>query len=144
MGGVERAGRAAGLTGVAVRGHAPIAIYGTGRGAVKKKTDALQGTLDLLVLQSLEQGPMHGWGITLHIERVSDAILRVEEGSLYPALHRMEQEGWIKAAWGVSENNRRARYYQLTAAGRKQLAAERENWKRVTGAVALVLDYGKA
>lgn len=133
------------MTGVAVRGHAPIVIYGTGRDAVKKKkTDTLQGTLDLLVLQSLEQGPMHGWGITLHIERVSDAILRVEEGSLYPALHRMEQEGWIKAAWGVSENNRRARYYQLTAAGRKQLAAERENWKRVTGAVALVLDYGKA
>lgn len=132
------------MTGVAVRGHAPIVIYGTGRDAVKKKTDTLQGTLDLLVLQSLEQGPMHGWGITLHIERISDAILRVEEGSLYPALHRMEQEGWIKAAWGVSENNRRARYYQLTAAGRKQLAAERENWKRVTGAVALVLDYGKA
>lgn len=109
---------------------------------MKKRADALQGTLDLLVLQTLEQGPMHGWGITLHIERISDAILRVEEGSLYPALHRMEQEGWIRASWGVSENNRRARYYQLTAAGRKQLAAERDNWKRITGAVGLVLSYG--
>ncbi len=113
---------------------------------MKKRTDALQGTLDLLVLQTLELGPMHGWGITLHIERVSDAILRVEEGSLYPALHRMEQDGWIRASWGVSENNRRARYYELTARGRKQLAAEQENWKKITGAVGLVLNYaqGKA
>jgi transcriptional regulator len=110
----------------------------------KKSGDHLQGSLDLLVLKSLEQGPMHGWGITLHIERVSDAILRVEEGSLYPALHRMEQAGWIAAEWGVSENNRRARFYRLTAAGRAQLAAERENWRRVTGAVALVLDFGEA
>jgi PadR family transcriptional regulator PadR len=109
---------------------------------VKKKADTLQGSLDLLVLQSLQLAPMHGWGITLHIERVSDAILRVEEGSLYPALHRMEQDGWIRASWGVSENNRRARYYQLTALGRKQLAAERENWKRITGAVGLVLESG--
>jgi PadR family transcriptional regulator, regulatory protein PadR len=109
---------------------------------VKKKADTLQGSLDLLVLQSLQLAPMHGWGITLHIERVSDAILRVEEGSLYPALHRMEQDGWIRASWGVSENNRRARYYQLTALGRKQLAAERENWKKITGAVGLVLESG--
>jgi PadR family transcriptional regulator, regulatory protein PadR len=85
---------------------------------------------------------MHGWGMTLHIERVSDAILQVEEGSLYPALHRMERDGWIAAEWGVSENNRRARFYRLTARGRKQLATERENWKRITGAVALVLDFG--
>jgi transcriptional regulator len=106
-----------------------------------KKTDNLQGTLDLLVLKTLEQGPMHGWGITLHIERVSDALLRVEEGSLYPALHRMESEGWIAASWGVSENNRRARFYRLTAKGRKQLAAARENWERVTGAVTLVLNF---
>ncbi len=113
---------------------------------MKKKTDTLQGALDLLVLQTLEMGSMHGWGITLHIERVSDAILRVEEGSLYPALHRMEQEGWIRASWGLSENNRRARYYQLTALGRKQLAAKRENWKKITGAVGMVLSYatGKA
>jgi transcriptional regulator len=109
---------------------------------IRRTRDQLQGTLDLLVLKTLEQGPMHGWGITLHIERVSDAILRVEEGSLYPALHRMEHEGWIAAEWGVSENNRRARFYRLTARGRKQLAAERENWRRIAGAVALVLEFG--
>lgn len=108
------------------------------------KKDSLQGTLDLLVLKTLEQGPMHGWGITLHIERVSDAMLRVEEGSLYPALHRMEQQGWIAAEWGLSENNRRARFYRLTARGRKQLGAERENWKKITGAVALVLEFEPA
>jgi PadR family transcriptional regulator, regulatory protein PadR len=104
----------------------------------------LQGSLDLLVLKTLEPGSMHGWGITLHIERVSDAVLRVEEGSLYPALHRMEQAGWITSAWGVSENNRRARFYRLTALGRKQLAEEREKWQRVTGAVGLVLDFRPA
>ena len=107
----------------------------------RNKRDSLQGALDLLVLKTLERGPMHGWGITLHIERVSDALLRVEEGSLYPALHRMEQEGWIAAEWGTSENNRRARFYRLTAQGRKQLAVERENWKRITGAVSLVLEF---
>lgn len=84
---------------------------------------------------------MHGWGITLHIERVSDSILQVEEGSLYPALHRMEQEGWITAEWGVSENNRRARFYRLTTRGRQQLAAEQERWARIMGAVALVLEF---
>jgi PadR family transcriptional regulator PadR len=108
---------------------------------IRRKRDQLQGTLDLLVLKTLEQGSMHGWGITLHIERVSDAILQVEEGSLYPALHRMEQEGWITAEWGASENNRRARFYRLTARGRKQLTAEREKWARITGAVALVLEF---
>jgi transcriptional regulator len=107
----------------------------------RNKRDSLQGALDLLVLKTLEQGPMHGWGITLHIERVSDTMLRVEEGSLYPALHSMEREGWIAAEWGVSENNRRARFYRLTAQGRKQLAVERENWKRITGAVGLVLEF---
>jgi PadR family transcriptional regulator, regulatory protein PadR len=105
------------------------------------KNDNLQGTLALLVLKTLEQGPMHGWGITLHIQRTSNEVLRVEEGSLYPALHRMEQEGWIVSEWGTSENNRRARFYRLTALGRKRLSAERENWKRVTGAVALVLEF---
>jgi transcriptional regulator len=105
------------------------------------KRDNLQGTLDLLVLKTLEQGPMHGWGITLHIERVSDAMLRVEEGSLYPALHRMEQEGWIAASWGQSENNRRARFYRLTPQGRKQLAAERGQWEKIIDAVAMVLDF---
>jgi PadR family transcriptional regulator, regulatory protein PadR len=110
----------------------------------KTKNDNLQGSLALLVLKSLEQGPMHGWGITLHIQRISNEVLRVEEGSLYPALHRMEQDRWIASDWGVSENNRRARFYQLTARGRKQLAAERENWQKITSAVALVLDFGKA
>jgi PadR family transcriptional regulator PadR len=109
-----------------------------------KSSDSLQGSLDLLVLKTLEQGPMHGWGITLHIETVSDAVLRVEEGSLYPALHRMEQSGWVAAAWGVSENNRRARFYRLTALGKKRLAEERKRWERVTGAVGLVLDFGQA
>jgi PadR family transcriptional regulator, regulatory protein PadR len=107
----------------------------------RKKSDSLQGTLDLLVLQTLELGPMHGWGITLHIERVSEDVLKVEEGSLYPALHRMEQDRWIAAEWGMSENNRRARYYRLTSPGRRQLAAEREKWTRVTGAVAMVLSF---
>src|SRR5450631_1718517 len=107
----------------------------------RSKGDNLQGALALLVLKSLEQGPMHGWGITLHIQCISNEILRVEEGSLYPALHRMEQDGWVAAEWGVSENNRRARFYRLTALGRKQLNAERENWRRITGAVALVLEF---
>ena len=105
------------------------------------KNDTLQGTLSLLVLRTLLQGPMHGWGITLHIQQVSDQVLRVEEGSLYPALHRMEQEGWIAAEWGLSENNRRARYYRLTATGRRQLAAEERNWKQLTEAVARVLAF---
>ena len=110
----------------------------------KAKNDTLQGSLALLVLKSLDRGPMHGWGITLHIQRISNEVLRVEEGSLYPALHRMEQEGWVAAEWGLSENNRRARFYRLTALGRRQLAAERENWRKITGAVALVLDFEQA
>jgi transcriptional regulator len=84
---------------------------------------------------------MHGWGITLHIQQISNEVLRVEEGSLYPALHRMEQEGWISAEWGVSENNRRARYYRLTSSGRKQLAEEERNWQKLTQAVASVLNF---
>jgi PadR family transcriptional regulator, regulatory protein PadR len=110
----------------------------------KAKTDNLQGALALLVLKSLEQGPMHGWGITLHIQRISNEILRVEEGSLYPALHRMEQERVLAAEWGVSENKRRARFYRLTALGRKQLQAERENWQVIANAIALVLDFKPA
>ena len=101
--------------------------------------DNLQGALALLVLKSLESGPMHGWGITLHIQSVSNEVLRIEEGSLYPALHRMEKAGWVKAEWGVSENNRRARYYRITPGGRKQLDAERERWEEVTRAIGLVL-----
>jgi PadR family transcriptional regulator, regulatory protein PadR len=107
----------------------------------KTKNDNLQGSLALLVLKSLEQGPMHGWGITLHIQQTSNEILRVEEGSLYPALHRMEQERLIASVWGVSENNRRARFYRLTALGRKQLKTEQENWRKITNGVALVLNF---
>jgi PadR family transcriptional regulator, regulatory protein PadR len=107
----------------------------------KSKNDVLQGTLTLLVLRTLAHGPMHGYGITLHIHRVSNEILRVEEGSLYPALHRMEQEGWIAAEWRASENNRRARYYSLSVKGRKQLAKEEESWARLTEAVASVLRF---
>ena len=110
---------------------------------MKPKSDVLQGTLALLVLKTLERGAMHGYGITLHIQRVSSEVLRVEEGSLYPALHRMEQDGWISAAWGVSENNRRARYYQLTAKGRKQLAEEEKNWARLTAAVGSALQFAQ-
>ncbi len=105
----------------------------------KSKNDVLQGTLTLLVLKTLAREAMHGYGITLHIQQVSKDALRVEEGSLYPALHRMEEEGWIAAEWGTSENNRRARYYRLTSAGRKQLAEEQRTWERLTGAVASVL-----
>jgi transcriptional regulator len=108
---------------------------------LKPKNDLLQGTLALLVLKTLARGPMHGYGITLHIQIVSKEFLRVEEGSLYPALHRMEQDSLVRAEWGISENNRRARYYQLTAKGRKQLAEEEKNWDRLTQAVAQVLQF---
>jgi len=106
------------------------------------KSDVLSGTLALLVLKTLARGPMHGYGITQHIQRVSIEALRVEEGSLYPALHRMEQDGWIRAEWGLSDNNRRARFYELTAKGRKQLAQEEKNWSQLTQAVASVLQFG--
>jgi PadR family transcriptional regulator, regulatory protein PadR len=108
---------------------------------VGSNKDVLQGTLALLVLKSLARGPMHGYGITLHIQMLSTEVLRVEEGSLYPALHRMAQDGWIKAEWGTSENNRRARYYSLTAVGRRQLAEEEKSWARLTQAVAQVLQH---
>ena len=108
----------------------------------KHANDRLQGTLDLLVLKTLaSRGPMHGYGITLHIESVSKEFLRLEEGSLYPALHRMTQAGWLRSEWGASDNNRRARFYSITAPGRKQLADEEENWARLTEAVAHVLRY---
>jgi PadR family transcriptional regulator PadR len=100
----------------------------------------LQGALDLLVLKSLSQlGAMHGYGIVMHIERVTDELLTVEEGSLYPALHRMEQSGWVRAEWRVTEASRRAKYYSLTAAGRKQLAAREKNWEQVVKGVQAIL-----
>jgi transcriptional regulator len=106
------------------------------------KHDRLQGTLDLLVLKSLaSRGRMHGYGIAVHIEQVAGDALRVEEGSLYPALHRMTQAGWIQAEWGASETNRKARFYSITAAGRRQLEAEERRWAELTGAVARLLRY---
>jgi PadR family transcriptional regulator len=110
----------------------------------KHNNDRLQGTLDLLVLKTLSaRGRMHGYGITLHVQQVSGEALRIEEGSLYPALHRMTQEGLLKAEWGASENNRRARYYAITPAGRKQLEREEKNWTALTGAVARVLQFSE-
>ena len=105
----------------------------------KTKNDILQGTLALLVLRTLSREPMHGYGITLRIQQFSKEMLRVEEGSLYPALHRMAQDGWIRAEWRSTENNRRARYYSLTAKGKKQLETEEKNWARLTLAVSQVL-----
>jgi PadR family transcriptional regulator PadR len=108
----------------------------------RQKNDILQGTLTLLVLRALEvAGPMHGYAITQHIQRVSADLLRVEEGSLYPALHRMEDEGWLRSSWGTTEKNRQARFYALTAKGRTQLAAERASWERLTEGVARALRY---
>jgi len=107
----------------------------------KANPDVLQGTLDLLILKTLTRGKQHGYGIAVHIQQVSNEALRVEEGSLYPALHRIEQEGWIRAEWGVSENNRRAKFYELTAAGRRQLAAEEKKWAKLTEGVASVLRF---
>jgi transcriptional regulator len=103
------------------------------------KSDLLQGTLDLLILKTLELEPMHGWGITQRIQQVSQDVLQVNQGSLYPALHRLEEQGFIAAGWKRSENNRTAKYYELTKAGRKQLAAEKENWVRLSGAVARIV-----
>lgn len=106
------------------------------------RLDLPQGTLDLLILKALSLGPMHGWAVSERIHDVSRATLQIPQGSLYPALHRLERRGWIKATWGASENNRRAKYYELTRAGRKQLADEADAWERLTAAVALVLDMG--
>lgn len=106
------------------------------------KNDVLVGTLDLLVLKSLAAlSEMHGYGIVNYIQRASDDLLRVEEGSLYPALHRIEQQGWIASEWRTSDNNRRARYYRLTAAGRRQLQREQESWERVVRGVSSVLKF---
>jgi len=102
-------------------------------------TDLLQGTLDMLILRTLASGSEHGWAIAQRIQQMSDDILQIGQGSLYPALHRLEYRGWIRAEWGASENNRRARFYSLSATGRKQLDLELKNWDRLTGAVNLVL-----
>jgi transcriptional regulator len=103
------------------------------------KLDLPQGTLDLLILKALSLGPMHGWAISERIHDVSRETLQIPQGSLYPALHRLERRGWISAEWGASDNNRKAKYYELTKVGRKQLATEADDWARLTAAVALVL-----
>ena len=103
------------------------------------KVDLLQGTLDMLILKALSGGSLHGYAITRWLEETTDSALRIEEGSLYPALHRMAKRGWVQAEWGVSENNRRAKYYTLTAAGRRQLRAEASSWEVFTDVVAKVL-----
>ncbi len=102
-------------------------------------TDLLQGTLDLLILQTLVPGPMHGWGVAQRIQQISKDVLQIGQGSLYPALHRLEYKGWIKADWGSSENNRRAKFYSLTATGKKQLKTELASWERLSAAIGLVL-----
>jgi PadR family transcriptional regulator, regulatory protein PadR len=107
--------------------------------ASQPRLDLLQGTLDLLILRTLQTGPMHGWAISERIQQISQDVLQVHQGSLYPALHRLEHQGWIKAEWGVSELGRRARFYSLTAAGRKQLEQETENWARLSAAIGRVL-----
>src|SRR5258706_10822396 len=106
----------------------------------KPNVDLLQGTLDLLVLRTLLSGPQHGWGISERIQQTSQDVFRVNQGSLYPALHRLEQEGWIDAEWGASENNRKARFYRLTRSGRKRLDEETASWERLSAAVARVLE----
>ena len=105
----------------------------------KEKMDLLQGTLDLLILKSLKLGPMHGFGISVLIRQMSEEVLRVEQGSLYPALYRRDRQGWIDSEWGVSENNRKAKFYKLTPAGRKQLVEETSNWGKLSRAINLIL-----
>jgi PadR family transcriptional regulator, regulatory protein PadR len=104
------------------------------------RIDLPQGTLDLLILKTLALEPQHGWAISERIQQISSDVLRVQQGSLYPALHRLERRGWIKAKWGASENNRRAKYYELTRSGRKQLEAEERDWRKLTAAVGEVLN----
>lgn len=106
----------------------------------ESRLDLLQGTLDLLILRTLQTGPMHGWAISERIQQISKDVLRVNQGSLYPAMHRLEHQGWIKAEWGVSELGRRARFYKLTASGRKQLEREADNWARLAVAIGRVLE----
>jgi PadR family transcriptional regulator PadR len=110
-----------------------------GSDAVMKQTDLLQGTLDMLILRVLSRGGNHGWGIADRIAQLSKSVLSVGEGSLYPALYRLQDQGWIESEWGTSENNRKAKYYRLTKAGRKQLDVERESWELLTGAIGEIL-----
>ena len=108
-----------------------------------EKTELLQGTLDMLILKVVALGPVHGYGISVSIRAISNDALHVQQGSLYPALHRLEKRGWLKAEWGESENGRQAKFYRLSAEGRRQLAAEEANWKRLVEAIGLVLDAAR-
>ena len=103
------------------------------------KMDLLQGTLDLLILKALKLGPMHGFGISVLIQQMSEDVLRVEQGSLYPALYRLEQQGWVSSEWGVSDDNRKSKFYRLTSAGRKQLVEETSNWDKLSRAINLIV-----
>ena len=114
-----------------------LAIYK--RGHVSDQTDLIQGTLDLLILKTIALEPMHGWAVAQRIQQISNELLKVQQGSLYPALHRLEHQGWITAEWGTSDANRRARFYSLTKAGRKQLETEVSKWERLSAGVNLVL-----
>src|SRR5690242_17206613 len=118
---------------------APTCRSERGKNLADEKLDLPQGTLDLLILKAVSLGPMHGWAISERIRDVSRAALQIPQGSLYPALHRLERRGWISAEWGASDNNRKAKYYELTKVGRKQLEAEADDWARLTAAVALVM-----
>ena len=106
----------------------------------KQKSDLLQGTLDMLILKTLALEPMHGWGISQRIQQISNGVLNINQGSLYPALYRLEQQGWITSEWGSSENNRQAKFYELTRTGRKQLTEETENWERLSTAIGQILE----
>ncbi len=108
----------------------------------KERLELLQGTLDMLILKSISHAPMHGFGISVRIRQMSQEALKVEQGSLYPALYRLENRGWIKSEWGVSDNNRRAKFYELTNVGQKQLGVETANWERLSSAINLVLATG--
>jgi len=103
------------------------------------RLELLQGTLDMLILKSLQREPLHGFGIVSRLQQLSEEIVRVEQGSLYPALYRLEEQGWLKSEWGISETNRKAKFYSLTAAGRKRLATETDFWRRMSGAINLIL-----
>ena len=107
---------------------------------MNERIDLPQGTLDLLILRTLALGPQHGWAISERVQQVSSDVLQIQQGSLYPALHRLERRGWIKSNWGISDNNRRAKFYELTPAGKKQLTVETENWRKLTVAVTQILE----
>jgi len=131
------------LDAALVTTHVPFDVRKESSVSEKGRGDVLQGTLDMLVLKSLQLGPMHGWGITERLETGSERVLQVGQGSLYPALYRLERQGYVASDWGTTENNRQARFYKLTAAGRKRLADERAMWARMSRAVDLVLRMGE-